>query len=195
MVNEINHIKLGFSELARVEAADSWLQYTFNSVDDAWIVFALEEQDNHPPKWKRIHASWGHGEAAMYGVYKKGAAWEVHTGQRLLHGKSVLVEKYLAEIDKLPLKRLSEIGALRPMCRKSVDEHGLEYVESYNGHAWDKSSWDVSEAGTTGPFLIPLCTRQNMVFVQRVEGPDDVYLTSASGSVDVVPTATMDLFA
>ena len=38
MVNEIDHVKLGFSELARVNVADQWLQYHFNSVDDVWIV-------------------------------------------------------------------------------------------------------------------------------------------------------------
>ena len=195
MVNERDHVKLGFAELARVNVADQWLQYHFNSVDDVWIVFALEERDGQPPKWRRIHASWGHGEAAMYGAYKKGAAWEVHTGQRKLRGKTLPVEKYLAEIAKLPTKQLSDIGALRPMCRKSVEGHGLEYIDRYYGHERDKTSWDMSEAGPTGPFLIPLSTRQNMAFLQRVDGSSDVYLASATGSIKVLPTDTLDLFA
>lgn len=109
MVNEIDHVKLGFSELARVNVADQWLQYHFNSVDDVWIVFALEERDDQPPKWRRIHASWGHGEAAMYGAYKKGAAWEVHTGQRKLRGKALPVEKYL----ELGNQQFSTLGGHR----------------------------------------------------------------------------------
>jgi hypothetical protein len=53
----------------------------------------------------------------------------------------------------------------------------------------------MSEAGPTGPFLIPLSTRQNMAFLQRVDGSSDVYLASATGSIEVLPTATLDLFA
>ena len=138
---------------------------------------------------------WGAVWPKDSGAYKKGAAWEVHTGQRKLRGKALPVEKYLAEIAKLPTKQLSEIGALRPMCRKSVEGHGLEYIDRYYGHEWDKTSWDMSEAGPTGPFLIPLSTRQNMAFLQRVDGSSDVYLTSPTGSIEVLPTATLDLFA
>lgn len=37
---------------------------------------------------------WGSNHC-MYGIYKKGAAWEAHMGQRLVRGKKVPVEKYL----------------------------------------------------------------------------------------------------
>lgn len=195
MVNEINHIKLGFSELAPVESSDSWLKYHFNNADTAWIIFALEESDNQQPKWRRIHSSWGLGETAMYGAYKMGAAWEVHTGKRLWNGKSLKVEKYLAEVSKLPLVNLTDLGDLRPMAKKTVDERGMENIDSYYGHQWDKSTWGLSEAGAGEPFLIPLSTRPNLTFLQQVCGPSEVYLESQSGAVIGAIPQTLELFA
>lgn len=195
MINEISHIKLGFAELERNESSDSCLHYCFNSADTAWIVFALEERDEHPPVWKQIHASWMLGEESMYGTYKKGAAWEVHTGQRRFRGQRLKVEKYLAELAKLPITELSEIGPLRPMAKKSVNEHAMQNIVEDCGHKWDKSSWDMSSAGEAGPFVIPLTTRSNLVFLQRISGPCEVYLESQSGAVTGTIPQTMELFA
>lgn len=195
MINEISHIKLGFAELAPVVATDSWLQYHFSNADSAWIVFALEERDEQPTMWRRIHSSWGYGETSMYGIYKQGAAWEVHTGQRLFHGKALRVEKYLAEVAKLPLKQLSDLSILQPMARITVDDRGMEYIDSYYGHQWDKSSWDMSEASDRGPFIIPLNSRPNLTFLQQVSGPSTVYLDGKSRSRESRPFETLDLFA
>jgi hypothetical protein len=181
--------------LAPVVASGSWLQYHFNNAGDGWIIFALETHENQPPRWRRIHSSWGYGETAMYGIYKTGAAWEVHTGKRLIQGKSVKVEKYLSEIAKLPLVQLSDLGDLRPIARKTLDERGLEHIDSYYGHQWDKSSWDMSLAAECGPFTIPLNSRPNLTFLQQVSGPSEVYLETQSGSLVGRPSETMELFA
>ena len=89
MVNDLDYIKLSFSELPHFTTSDSWINYKFNEADTSWMIFALEERVGQEPKWRCIHSSYWGSNHCMYGIYKKGAAWEAHIGQRLVRGKKV----------------------------------------------------------------------------------------------------------
>lgn len=193
MINELEHIKVSLAELPAVDSTDQWLKYQFAKADSAWIIFAMETRDGGPWQWRRVHGSSGLCGLALYGEYKKGAAWEIHSQQRLLRGKKVKVERYLAELNNLPVTQLSELGAYRPQAKKTVVGHGLEYIDSYFGHRWDKSQWTPLECEAS--FQMELNSRENFVFLSQVNGPSEIYLTKETETPLYVPSSNLELFA
>lgn len=196
MINELDHIKLGFSELPEVDSSDSWLKYHFNNAGTASITFAKETIHGGPPHWRRIDATGDLCGRALYGSYKKGAAWEIHSEQRLLRGKKVLVETYLAALYKLPTRQISELGSYRPVAFKRLDEIGLQYIDRYYEHEWDKSQWKELKEGDSVGFEIPITTRENLTFLSQVSGPSEFYLVEACAPVELGASCpNLDLFA
>ncbi len=193
MVNDLDYIKLSFSELPHFTTSDSWINYKFNEADTSWMIFALEEREGQEPQWRRIHSSYWGSNHCMYGIYKKGAAWEAHMGQRLVRGKKVPVEKYL-DFRKLSTTQITGLGVLRPVSSKTICESNQSVLETYHGHHWDKSDWEVVGTDPLGPFRIPLSSRANLAFVTEVDGPCEIFLETPQGDVAVLPSATMDLF-
>jgi hypothetical protein len=195
MINELEHIKLSFSQLPAADHSDNWMKYKLDSAGDAWIIFALETRDGGDPQWRRIHASYGLSGRDLYGDYKRGAAWEIHSQQRLLRGRKVKVENYLAELKKLPLSQLSELHGLLPVAHKFLNEHGLEDAEVYSGYRWDKSSWTKIAGDDSTAYEVPLDSRQNLVYVSCVTGPSSVFLTKKSVCASFTPSTNLELFA
>ena len=193
MVNDLDYIKLSFSELPHFTTSDSWINYKFNEADTSWMIFALEERVGQEPKWRCIHSSYWGSNHCMYGIYKKGAAWEAHIGQRLVRGKKVAVEKYL-DFRKLSTTQISGLGVFLPVSSKAICESNPSALDSYHGHQWDKSDWVCDGSDPMGPFRIPLSSRANLAFVTEVDGPCEIFLETPQGDVAVLPSATMDLF-
>ena len=194
MVNDLDYIKLSFSGLAHFDTPNTWLNYKFNEADTSWMIFALEEREGEEPQWRCIHSSFWASNLSMYGLFKQGAAWEAYTGQRLVRGKKVAVEKYL-DFRKLAITNISDLGVLRPICIKSICESSMSLIDAYYGHDWDKTDWVSDGEDPIGPYRIPLNSRPNLTFVTELSGPCEIFLESAQGGVAALPSATMDLFA
>ncbi|CAN7647306.1 hypothetical protein LJR129_005038 [Acidovorax sp. LjRoot129] len=196
MINELEHIKLGFSELPVVDSSSTWLKYHFDNAGAATVTFAKETTHGGEPQWRRIDGTWGLCGRSLYGDFKKGAAWEIHSEQRLLRGKKVLVEAYLAALHKLPVRQSSELGHFRAVAHKRLDENGMAYIDSYYGHDWDKSQWKVFKDGDSVAFEIPITTRENLTFLSQVSGPSEFYLVKTGAPVEIgAACSNLELFA
>ena len=122
MVNDLDYIKLSFSELPHFTTSDSWINYKFNEADTSWMIFALEEREGKEPKWRRIHSSyWGSNHCTLcYG----------HIGAQLMTLASML--------------RI-------PVCMHNVPEDKIFRPAAWNAFGMDKEGQDYRACKNYGP--------------------------------------------
>ena len=112
MIEEIQHLKVGFSSYAAGILDSDDAPWQRNNLRNESITFAKVKRDGQST-WELLQSSiWGLDGFTLLD-YRKGPVYEAEIKQRSIYGKTVSVEQYLDFYDQLPQVCITSLPSYR----------------------------------------------------------------------------------
>lgn len=138
MINEIKHLKVGFTHFAQqIEVGDNAAFYR-KEIAGTHVTFA-QVQRQQSIQWEAIASTiWSFPEDQMLS-YLKGPVWEVESKCRQLLGRHVKAEDYLDFYDSLPTVCISTLPSYKLAAKvclakerdiSMAEEEGVEFLNT-----------------------------------------------------------------
>ncbi|MEQ6436267.1 hypothetical protein V8Z74_14730 [Comamonas sp. w2-DMI] len=205
-MNEIQHLKIGFSSFAAGIEAGPEAERQIEELQRSYLTFA-KVQRGEEASWELIRSNINWLSIGSMMRYRAGPVYEIESGARLYHGKRINAERYLDYYDALPsvcISQLPSYGLQAWMMFDSLQEEmerksaqGIEFASAVTyeveGCEQVKAEVPLTSAKQIFYFLNSYCRGKEIRLLLGREGLEQA---TPAPLVDALPryTETLSLF-